>query len=95
MRTESAQFTAGQNIVLPAEKDITLLAGWDKTHTESCMLSNNAFVGAEASIGTSGAGLSVTASVDRQTQHVVSSSATAVDTTLTATQGVAITTPGL
>ncbi|MFT8626771.1 MAG: hemagglutinin repeat-containing protein, partial [Acetobacter orientalis] len=84
---------AGQNIVLAAQKDITLLAGWDKTHTESRMSSNNAFVGAEASIGTTGAGISVTASVDRQTQHVVSSSATAVDTTLTATQGIAITTP--
>ncbi|MFT8565189.1 MAG: hemagglutinin repeat-containing protein, partial [Acetobacter orientalis] len=84
---------AGQNIVLAAEKDITLLAGWDKAHNESRMSSNNAFVGAEASIGTTGAGISVTASVDRQTQHVVSSSATAVDTTLTATQGVAITSP--
>ncbi|MFT9161292.1 MAG: hemagglutinin repeat-containing protein [Acetobacter sp.] len=85
---------AGKDVVLAASQGIALSAGWDTTHNESRNSSKSAFVGAEASIGTSGAGVSVTASVGLQKQHVTSDSATAVDTTVLATTAITVTTPG-
>ncbi|WP_267311743.1 endonuclease toxin domain-containing protein, partial [Asaia spathodeae] len=85
---------SSSNIVLAAKKDIDLHAGYDTSSSESHSSSKSAFVGANASIGTSGAGVSVTASVGGSKTHVTTSSATAVDTKLTATNGVTITTPG-
>ncbi|BCK76870.1 outer membrane protein [Acetobacter aceti NRIC 0242] len=85
---------AGKDVVLAASKGIDLSAGWDTTHSESRDSSKSAFVGAEASIGTSGVGVSVTASVGLQKQHITSDSATAVDTTVSAGNGVTVATPG-
>ncbi|WP_291366421.1 hemagglutinin repeat-containing protein [Acetobacter sp. UBA5411] len=85
---------AGKDVVLAASKGIDLSAGWDTTHSESRDSSKSAFVGAEASIGTSGVGVSVTASVGLQKQHITSDSATAVDTTVSAGSGVTVATPG-
>ncbi|WP_291366431.1 hemagglutinin repeat-containing protein [Acetobacter sp. UBA5411] len=85
---------AGKDVVLAASKGIDLSAGWNTTQSESRSQSLSASVGVEASVGMTGAGVSVTASVGAQKQHTTSDSATAVDTTVSATNGVTVTTPG-
>ncbi|MCH4091118.1 two-partner secretion domain-containing protein [Acetobacter sp.] len=85
---------AGQDVVLAASKGIDLSAGWNTTHSESRSKSLSASVGVEASVGMTGAGISVTASVGAQKQHTTSDSATAVDTSVSAANGVTVATSG-
>nr|WP_246385189.1 hemagglutinin repeat-containing protein [Gluconacetobacter asukensis] len=85
---------AGQDVVLAAQKGVNLSAGWDRTQSASSASSHSASVGIEASVGLGGAGLSVTGSLGASHQQATSSSATAVDTTVSAANDVTITTPG-
>ena len=85
---------SGQNIVLAAQQGISLSAGRDVTTSDSRYSSKSAFLGVEGSVGTNGLGLSVAASVGSQKQNAVSDSSTAVDTTVRASDGVSVTTPG-
>ncbi|WP_146926552.1 hemagglutinin repeat-containing protein [Asaia bogorensis] len=90
----TASSLSGKNVVLAASKDITLQAGWDTTHSESDMKSKSVSVGLDVGVGTGFVTASLSASFGKQTQHVVSDSATAVNTTVTGAQSVTIASPG-
>ncbi len=90
----TASSLSGKDVVLAASKDITLQAGWDTTHSESDMKSKSTSVGLDIGVGVGGYSASLSASFGKQTQHVVSDSATAVNTTVNGAQSVTIASPG-
>ncbi|RUT26015.1 hypothetical protein C0V97_08475, partial [Asaia sp. W19] len=90
----TASSLSGKDVVLAASKDITLQAGWDTTHSEGDMKSKSTSVGLDIGVGVGGYSASLSASFGKQTQHVVSDSATAVNTTVNGAQSVTIASPG-
>nr|WP_301273665.1 hemagglutinin repeat-containing protein [Acetobacter fabarum] len=81
---------SGQNVVLTAPGNVTLQAGYDTTHEVASSKSLSASVGASASIGTKGAGVSVEGQFGFSKTKTNASSSTAVDTTVVGTDNVTI-----
>ncbi|NHO58119.1 hypothetical protein GOB86_13905 [Acetobacter lambici] len=86
----TASNLSGQNVVLTAPGNVTLQAGYDTTHEVASSKSLSASVGASASIGTKGAGVSVEGQFGFSKTKTNASSSTAVDTTVVGTDNVTI-----
>ncbi len=79
-----------KDISLDAQKDIDLEAGWNRSHSEMRRSETGASVGVKYDIGGAQSGLSVEASAQHQSQRQESNQATAVDTTLHASNSVTL-----
>ncbi|GBQ50998.1 hemagglutinin repeat-containing protein (plasmid) [Komagataeibacter sucrofermentans] len=81
------------NIVAPASQlsgQVTLQAGYDTTHEVASSKSIEASVGASASIGTKGAGVSIEGEFGASKTNTNAASSTAVDSTVSGTDNVTI-----
>ncbi|AHI27238.1 Filamentous hemagglutinin (plasmid) [Komagataeibacter xylinus E25] len=86
----TASQLSGQDVTLTAPGQVTLQAGYDTTHEVASSKSISASVGASASIGTKGAGVSIEGEFGASKTNTNAASSTAVDSTVSGTDNVTI-----
>ncbi|WP_225063274.1 hemagglutinin repeat-containing protein, partial [Komagataeibacter rhaeticus] len=86
----TASQLSGQDVTLTAPGQVTLQAGYDTTHEVASSKSIEASVGASASIGTKGAGVSIEGEFGASKTNTNAASSTAVDSTVSGTDNVTI-----
>ncbi|KON63250.1 filamentous hemagglutinin [Komagataeibacter europaeus] len=86
----TASQLSGQDVTLTAPGQVTLQAGYDTTHEVASSKSISASVGASASIGTKGAGVSIEGQFGFSKTNTNAASSTAVDSTVSGTDNVTI-----
>ncbi|WP_395371292.1 beta strand repeat-containing protein [Komagataeibacter diospyri] len=86
----TASQLSGQDVTLTAPGQVTLQAGYDTTHEVASSKSIEASVGASASIGTKGAGVSIEGQFGFSKSNTNAASSTAVDSTVSGTDTVTL-----
>ncbi|GCE91920.1 hypothetical protein MSKU15_3521 [Komagataeibacter diospyri] len=86
----TASQLSGQDVILTAPGAVTLQAGYDTTHEVASSKSISASVGASASIGTKGAGVSIEGQFGFSKSNTNAASSTAVDSTVSGTDTVTL-----
>ncbi len=86
----TASQLSGQDVTLTAPGQVTLQAGYDTTHEVASSKSISASVGASASIGTKGAGVSIEGQFGFSKSNTNAASSTAVDSTVSGTDTVTL-----
>nr|WP_276509899.1 hemagglutinin repeat-containing protein [Gluconacetobacter entanii] len=86
----TASQLSGQDVTLTAPGQVALQAGYDTTHEVASSKSIEASVGASASIGTKGAGVSIEGEFGASKTNTNAASSTAVDSTVSGTDNVTI-----